>query len=90
MCAGSSGWLSTGCSRACRCPVPACESEAMNAWGNKLLRSDRARHAEVLWGMLRTPVIVDVADHDSADAVAMIMAVTWRMYGVHASVRCWD
>ena len=40
--------------------------------------------------MLRTPVIVDVADHDSAEAVAMIMAVTWRMYGVHASVRCWD
>lgn len=72
------GCLSTGCWQACRCPVPACESEAMNAWGSKLLRSDRARHAEVLRGMLRTPVIVDVADHDSADAVAMAVAATGR------------
>lgn len=50
----------------------------MNAWGSKLLRSDRARHAEVLRGMLRTPVVVDVADHDSADAVAMAVAATGR------------
>lgn len=50
----------------------------MNAWGSKLLRSDRARHAEALRGMLRTPVIVDVADHDSADAVAMAVAATGR------------
>ena len=28
--------------------------------------------------MLRTPVIVDVADHDSADAVAMAVAATGR------------
>ena len=75
---GSGGCLSTGCWQACRCRVPACESEAMNAWGSKLLRSDRARHAEVLRGMLRTPVVVDVADHDSADAVAMAIAATGR------------
>ena len=50
----------------------------MNAWGSKLLRSDRARHAEALRGMLRTPVIVDVADHDGADAVAMAVAATGR------------
>lgn len=50
----------------------------MNAWGSKLLRSDRAKHAEALRGMLRTPVIVDVADHDSADAVAMAVAATGR------------
>lgn len=50
----------------------------MNAWGSKLLRSDRARHAEALRRMLRTPVIVDVADHDSADVVAMAVAATGR------------
>ena len=50
----------------------------MNAWGSKLLRSDRAGHAETLRGMLRTPVVVDVADHDSADAVAMAVAATGR------------
>ena len=50
----------------------------MNAWGSKLLRSDRARHAGALRDRLRTPVIVDVADHDSADAVAMAVAATGR------------
>lgn len=50
----------------------------MNAWGSKLLRSDRAGHAETLRGMLRMPVVVDVADHDSADAVAMAVAATGR------------
>ncbi|PZP00865.1 MAG: hypothetical protein DI609_05490 [Corynebacterium urealyticum] len=50
----------------------------MNAWGSKLLRSDRARHSGALRDMLRTPVIVDVADHDSADAVAMAVAATGR------------
>lgn len=50
----------------------------MTKWGSKLLRSERGEHLRTVRELLRTPVVVDLADHDQVDAVAMIVAATGR------------